>query len=283
MKILSSYLGLFVLVPLLFFACNGSNQQINKPNEITHDTLRIARKYHLDNDSMKPYCSLDIEYIYPTKYANQDVLSKLQQELSSLLMEDATYAQLNVENALNKYIDDYIKNYKQEIELYHSHIEEDGDATEGYFSFTKTLKDNIIFNQDNLIVYQITAVDSKSNTDTLTTYYNLVVNLANGNRITEEDIFKPEYKKALNSILISKVVSQNNAHKPEDLFEMGYWGAEDIASNNNFSVDTKGITYIFNQGEYSAPRLGRIVVFLPYHEIAHLLKENSPISIFAKN
>ncbi len=77
---------------------------------------------------------------------------------------------------------------------------------------------------------------------------------------------------------MDKIVAQNNVKKADDLLEFGYWGIEDITSNDNFYVDKKGITYIFNPGECAAFTLGEIRVFIPYEEVISVLKANSPIS-----
>lgn len=282
MKFSFSNSTLIVLFASFLFSCNGSKQQNDAPNDITYDSIAITRKYHLENDTNKPFCYIDITYMYPSKYSDAGILSKLQQELNTTFMEDSEYATLSPTEAVNKYVADYIKNYQQEIQLFRSHLD-DEDESDDMFYFSKRLTNRILLNQNDLIVYQVESVDSKNNTDTITTYKNVVMDLKSGNRVNEEDIFVPEYKKALNTLIIKKVVEQNKVQKPEDLFEMGYWGAEDMDSNNNFSVDKKGITYIFNQGEYSAPRLGRTIIFFPYSEIKDLLKDGSPITSLINN
>ena len=77
-----------------------------------------------------------------------------------------------------------------------------------------------------------------------------------------------------------KIITQYKGKNTEELIEIGFWGIEDLSSNNNFLVDDKGITYVFNPGESSAPSLGETKVFFEYGEILHILKKDSPIAIF---
>lgn len=276
------YLGLFTLVMPTFLSCNGKKVK-DVPNNIEYDSIAVSKTYHLNNDTTQSFCYLKINYLYPVKYANTDILAKIQKDLNIAFLEGDNYAQLSQADAINKYIADYIENYKKEIELRQTRWEESEDDVEYSFSYSKILSNRVLFDKDALLVYQIKAIDYKSNTDTLTSYRNIVIDLKTGNQLTESDIFIPDYKKALNTIIINEIVSQNNALKPDDLFELGYWGIEDLASNNNFYIDNNGLTYIFNQGEYTARRLGDIRVFLPYKKIAHLLKSDSPISVLLDN
>lgn len=265
-------------ITLLFASCGKKGN--HEPNQITFDTINVSRIYHLDNDSTKPSCSLKIEYIYPSGFANADVLAKIQQELNYAFMEGENYETLSPEDAVNKYINDYIENYKKEVGSQFGNWEE-SDETEDYFSFYKTLGSEILFNEANLLVYQIKMMDYKGGANSSTLYQNIIFDLSTGNIIKEQDIFLPNYKKLLSKIIINKIVAQNKVQKPDDLLELGYYGIEDLTPNSNFYIDDKGITYIYNQREIAAPSLGEIRVFISYDEIENMLSEESPISVLS--
>lgn len=276
MKTKLASFSLFILVFAVFYSCE-TNKKSDVPNDIAYDTVSVAKIYHLENDSTKPSCSLKINYIFPVEYANKDVLSKMQGELNFALMEDEKYEKLTPTEAVNKYVEDYIENYKQDASEQFPDWAE-SDEPEDYFSYYKTLDTKVLFDKGGLMSYQITSMDYKGGANSSTSYRNIVINLNTGDGIYEKDIYIPDYKDILNPLLIRKIVEQNKVQKPEDLLMYGYWGIEDLTSTNNFSVNDKGITYIFNPGEYSAPTLGEIKVFLPYNEIKIILKEGSPIS-----
>lgn len=280
MKIILTSICLFVLSFAVFTSCK-TDKKMNTPNEIYYDSISVSRIYHLDNDSTKPSCSLKITYIFPVKFADENTLTTVQKELNFALMEDEKYEPMKPQDAINKYVEDYIEKYKTDAKEQFPDWQESGD-TEDYFSYYKTLNTKVIFDMDNILSYQISSMDYKGGANSSTAYRNIVIDLKTGNILSEQDIFLPEYKKLLNAILIKKIITQNKVQKPEDLLEFGYWGIEDLTSNENFLADNNGLTYIFNPGEYSAPSLGEIRVLLPYNEIKDLLKDNSPISIFAE-
>jgi hypothetical protein len=258
-----------------FSACE--NKKVDAPNNIVYDSITVSKIYHLDNDSTNPSCSLKIKFIYPSQYADSAILNKIQKEFNYALLEDESYEILSPENAVDKYITDYIANYIEAAKVQFPDWV-DSEDTDDYFSFYKDLSSKILFNKSDIISYQTSAMDYKGGANSSTIYKNVVFDLKTGYPVTEKDIFIPEYKTALSSMLTNKILVQNNVTKAEDLLESGYYGIEDIASNNNFFIDENGLTYIFNQGEYSAPSLGVIKVPFTYEELRPILKENSPIS-----
>lgn len=276
MKTIFTSFCLFIFLFAIFLSCE-TNRKGDTPNNIAYDSVSVTKIYHLENDSTKPSCSLKIKYIYPVEYKDQAVLSKMQSELNYALMEDEKYEKFVPADAVNKYAEDYIENYKQDASEQFPDWA-DSDDPEDYFSYYKTLDSKVIFDKGGLLSYQITSMDYRGGANSSTSYRNVVINLITGESIYEKDIYVPDYKDYLNPLLIRKIVEQNKVESPEDLLMYGYWGIEDLTSSNNFLIDEKGITYVFNPGEYSAPTLGEIRVFLLYDEIRMILKPGSPIS-----
>ncbi|GAB6008445.1 RsiV family protein [Dysgonomonas reticulitermitis] len=262
-----------------FFSCE--TKKADSPNEVTYDSLSVSRIYHMDNDSTKPSCTVKVKYIFPVKYSDAGVLSKIQRELNYAILEDESYEALSPDSAVEKYAEDYIKNYIDEAKVQFPDWAESGE-TEDYFSFYKSIESKILYDKNKLLSYQVSTMDYKGGANSSTLYKNVVIDLKTGNVVTEQDIFIPDYKKVLNAMLTSKIIEQNNVKKAEELLEFGYWGIEDITSNNNFYLDDSGLIYIFNQGEYSAPSLGKIQVTFSFAELSAILKPDSPISFLFK-
>jgi hypothetical protein len=258
-----------------FSACE--NKKVDAPNDIVYDSIIISKIYHLDNDSTNPSCSLKIKFVYPSQYADSVILDKMQKEFNYALLEDESYEMLSPAKAVDKYITDYIANYIDAAKVQFPDWV-DSEETDDFFSFYKDLSSEILFNKGGIISYRTSAMDYKGGASSSTLYKNVVFDLKTGYPVTESDIFTPDYKTVLSTMLINKILSQNNVSKTEDLLESGYWGINDITSNNNFSIDEKGLTYIFNQNEYSAPSLGVINVPFTYEELRPILKDHSPIS-----
>lgn len=275
MKLIFIQISLFVIFFAAFSSCE--NKKTDVPNDIVYDSIAVSKIYHLDNDSTKPSCSVKIKFIFPIQYTDSAILHKIQKEFNYALLEDESYEALTPANAVDKYITDYITNYQEAAKVQFPDWA-DSEETDDYFSFYKTLGSKVLYDKGGIITYQTSSMDFKGGANSSTFYKNVVFDLKTGEVITEKDIFIPEYKKLFNQMLSDKIIAQNNVETAEDLLEFGYWGIEDIASNNNFLIDENGLTYIFNQGEYSAPSLGAIKVPFTYNELYPILKDNSPIS-----
>lgn len=265
-----------VALAILLASCNGKNQDL-KPNNIGFDTISISKVYHLDNDSTKPSCSLKVKYVVPVKYADTLVLNKIQKELNAFVLGDDAYGPIRPNEAVTKYINDYIESYKTDAETLFANWNE-SDESEDYFSYYKTLESEVIYDKSEILSYQTKSVEYKGGANAYTGYKNIVIYLKTGQALSEEDLFVSGYKDALDEIMLLKLMQQNKVKAKDDLFELGYSRIEDFTSNNNFLVDDKGITYIFSQGEFSIPTLGEIRISIPYEELSLILKENSPIS-----
>lgn len=277
-RILYKFVILVGVMLGLMTSCDGNTS--GEVNDITFDSISIAQTYHLDGDQTKPSCSLKVTFLFPTVYANADVLAKLQQELNYVFFEDEAYQNLTPAAAVEQYAKDYIENYKADAKVQFQDWEESG-ADQEYFSYYKTLEGSIVFNKSNIITYQIMSMDYKGGANSATAYRNITFDLATGNELDEKDIFIADYKKPLTEILFNKIAKKFNAKTSDELYDLGFWGIEDLEPNNNFLVDEKGITYIINQGDGTAPKLGETRIEISYSEILDLLKEDSPIAALA--
>lgn len=275
MKKLLIRFSFLLLTFVLFYSCK-TNGPVDAPNNIGYDSILVSKIYHLDNDSTKPSCSLKINYVHPVEYADTKILKKIQGELNYVMMEDESYEQMSPKDAVDKYVKDYIENYKRDAEEQFPNWEESGD-TEDYFSYYKTLSTKVLYDMSGLLSYQISSMDYKGGANSSTAYRNVVIDLKTGNLLGEQDVFIADFKNILNPMLVRKIMEQNHVSKIEGLLELGYW-VDDLTSNNNFYVDDKGITYIFNPLEYSTPSIGAIKIFLTYDEVNSILKPDSPIS-----
>jgi len=266
---------LFIL-SAVFFSCK--KKDANEPNGIVYDSISVSETYHLENDSTKPSCSVQVNYIYPTGYADAAILQKLRRELNYALFEDESYEAMPPDSALTKFVNNFIANYKEEAKLRYSDWADHYDDDD-YFTFNKVLNTNVFYDKAGLLSYQVVSRDSKGGigADTISNYRNVVIDIENGNTLTELDIFIPEYKAPLNHLISTKMLEQKKAKSAEELEDLGYF-LSDLSSNNNFYVDNKGITYIFNPGEYSAVILGEIRIPFTYNEVFDILKPKSPIS-----
>lgn len=279
------YSGLFSIFLISMILCSSCKKKmnINHPNNIKYDTINIVDIYHLDNDSTKPSCSLQINYIAPVDFENKEVLVKIQNELNYAFFENEALAALPPKEAAEKFAKQYIVNYKQDIDSLIPAWDQSHESAD-YYSYYKKLNSEILFDQGNILSYQAKTWDYRGGANSTSYYINFVFDLKTGKRLYNEDILKDGYYKILSQLMVDDILKQNNAKDIEELRIInGYFGVEELPDINNFSVNSEGLTYIFNSSEIAPPTVGATKVFLPFESLYMILKENSPISHLIKN
>lgn len=288
-----TFIPLFLIPVFIFSACNTKKSNIPQDNDVVFDTLYLSQQMFLDNDPSKSSCNLEIRLVYPiaSKKMNIDTLTNL---WTSCIFGQSNTG-ISLQQAAKSYIDTYFQRYRQDAEnfrenrfdkdplsaltdsSYFTSEEEADEPRREFYSYYETLTDTVTYNQNDLISLQVRRVSNKGGSESYETFRNFVIELKTGNILSEKDIFIEGYEPQLRRIIINKLLKQNGVNDISELEQLGYFGVNEIVPNRNFLVDAKGITFIFNKGEYSAYLISAPVIFIPYEEIRHLLRENTTV------
>lgn len=264
------FLGMFVT------GCNTNIKQ-TADNDIKFDSIRVDKTYHLLDNPDNPNCNLQLSFTYPAKFSDKEILKKVQNDFV-LSYFGENYENLPPEEAVAKYTEDYLNNYKELEADFKAELEKKDDLPVGaWFSYFEMSSDEIVYNQNDILSYTVSFENYTGGAHGSHAYNNHVINLKTGNAITEEDIFIENFQDSLAQRLIDHIAKQNKVENPKDLENIGFFSVEEIFPNGNFLVDGDGITYTFNEYEIAAYVVRETNVFLPYAEIQYLLKKDSPI------
>lgn len=266
-----------LLISLIATGCNTGTKK-GSENDITFDSIKVEKTYHLLENPDNPNCNLEIKFVYPEKLANKEILNAIQKQFVSTYFGE-NYEQLSPEEAVKKYTDDYIAAYKDLETDYKAELAKADETPVGsWFSYYEMSSDNIAFNQDDILSYTVNFENYTGGAHGAHSYTNHVLSLKTGKSITEEDIFIENYQDNLAQILVDQIAKQNNVSDPKELENIGFFSVDEIFPNGNFLIDETGITYSFNEYEIAAYVVGVTNVHLPYKEIRYLLREDSPIA-----
>lgn len=265
------------LISIFIGGCNTGTKK-TADNDITFDSISVDKTYHLLENPESPNCNLQIHFIYPAKYDNKDVLKKIQKQFVASYFGD-DYENLYPEEATAKYTEDYLNDYKELEEEYKAEIAKvDKEQVGAWFSYYEGSANEIIYNKNDILSYTVNFGEYTGGAHGAHAYNNHVINLKTGDLITEEDIFIDGFQEDLAQILVDRIAKENGLDNPKELENIGFFSIEEIFPNGNFLIDDAGITYTFNEYEIAAYVVGVTYVDIPYEEIQHLLKKESPIS-----
>lgn len=291
---------LILLILIVIISCNNNGtSKFRVDNDIEFDTIRTTKRHHIEGDSKNPYCDIRIEFVYPKNKKETDLKNIQQFFVKSMF--GSPFAEMEPKQAIDAYISSYFYNYSKDADTYRGTVTDMNDMNDlntlipgidlhdsehimndMFYSYFESLSDSITFNQYDIISFQVKQSNSKGEPNSFyVSYSNYVLNLNTGVQILEGDIFIAGYDYAMQNMIITALIEQNDVETLEDLEDIGYFGVREIVPNKNFLINDKGITYTFNKGEYSAYQLDAPEVFLPYNVIRPLLRESTIISKLA--
>lgn len=291
-----SFILFLFATALLFVSCNNTERSMFKAdNGLQYDTITITEQYHLDGDTTKPSCNIDLSFVYPVVSQKMNT-----EDLQKLFVQNVFglgYESLLPHDAAKDYVKNYIENYNKDAATYREtadeiaelnamipdiHIDDSENVMEKYYySYFENLSDSIVYDNNDVLSFQVKQSNSKGGADSYSSYRNYVVNLKSGTLLTENDIFNAGYNTALQSLFLTSLLDQNKVKTVADLEDLGFFGVEEMMPNRNFLVNGEGITYTFNKGEYSAYQLSAPEIFIPYSTIRSLLRKNTVVSKLA--
>lgn len=267
-------------VCILLSACK--EDKANFSNDILFDTIHVVKAHNVNNDSTQPSFNFSMDFVYPIKMADTTVLSSIQKKFNEIYLEDKAYRNDSAQVAINRYLDQSIKSFEEEVKTYMTNVHSEEEDAAPYLSYYDKFLGHVLFNKNNILSFQVERNINKGKIS-FSSLRNYVFNLKTGELIHEEDIFLPTFASEMSPLILDKILKMNNATSVKDLTNAGFLQeVEEIIPNNNFYVTDEGITYIFNKGEYTALVLDAVQVSFKFEEIKFLLKENSPISSLIK-
>jgi len=193
------------------------------------------------------------------------------------------YDSLSPTEAAEQFKNDFLKEYKSLEKEYlqdQKRNPEEEVQPQSWFSHYLIGDLNIHFNRADLLSYIIYNESYYGGAHGSHNYQYKVIDTDTGKLLKEKDIFAEGYEKELNLLLLNAIAAQNEVNTAEELAELGYFGATELTSNDNFILDDEGITYLYNEYEIAPYVLGAVKVFIPYDKLQMILKEESPVSVF---
>lgn len=270
------FLGITAFIITCVYSCRPK-ADATAENDIQFDTIHATRNYHINNDSTLPSCNLKLTFVYPVSSGNESILDSLQRMFVSCFF-DEQYTGMMPDEAVKNYEDNYVESYKEDYRIYSMN---DGNYNnEGYSSYYEIDNSEIKFNKGGILSFQVTKINYKGGAGTYDFLKNYSIDIKSLKLISEEDLFTEGYEKALGKVFRDYLLKIKKVKSLTDLENLGYFGLDEMIPNGNFILDDKGITYIFNKGEYSNYKTDAINIFISYNELVPLLKEDSPISKF---
>ena len=217
--------------------------------------------------------SYKINFQYPSKYGDKDVLEKLQTLFVRYTLGEA-YARSMSEAELNKAVDAYIDVWKK---AYHENMEEmqnlnsDPDFVIGWHV---ECNNAILFMNSALLQLQTKDGWYPYGAHVFESVSYHLFNLRTGDEYSRDDIFKPEAAENITRLIIPELLKYWNVRTEREvrLQREKIWTQE-----TNFALTAEGILIAYNDNELTEYMPGMPSLTIPYGTIMPYLREGTPV------
>lgn len=270
---LVSILMLFVL-----FATGGCKKQAQLiENDIQFSEFKLDTVCHLFNDTARPGCDFRLSMQYPAVAKDDKLLKEIQQIFVESYL-GAQYKDEQPEQAARSYMKAYVDDYLQlekDSSMFNRAIEEGWGLAS--FNYEEISSAELKFNAGGFISYAISVYSFTGGAHGMNGTNNHVVNLQTKSLLSLSDLFPENVLPEVGTLIIRQIAKDRNFTDPAQLNEDGFFSIEDVVPTDNFSIDEKGITWVYNPYEIAVYATGQVAVFLDWTLVKPYLYEESPV------
>ena len=234
---------------------------------ITIDTIRIHEQYTFAYDKENaPKLTIDIT-LPRFDLGNEQATARLDSTLAwGLFFSDAP----TLKDACNQCVATQ-KEFFNELQAEYLNLKESG-IPPGMMNCYCDVKGRTVEGYKGYISYIMTCEEYYGGAHPTTFNTIACFDPATGAEITLKDIFKEGYEETLCTMLIDKLMKDNNVSTIDELCNKGYSLDIDFFITNNFILAQDSITFLYNRYEIAPYAMGDILISLDYKTLKEILK-----------
>lgn len=272
-----SLLVLLLAASGFFFSC--SNIMNKNAGALEFDSIRVNETAHLFGDSTKPACNLILNFTYAAKSSDNRLKDSLNSYFLAACFGDK-YIALTPAEAVKKYTEKYVDNYRKDLEPIYRKDEkdkEDDASMEAWYSYYKGIESRVQLYIKNLLVYRVDYNEYTGGAHGIYMSSFLNLDLRTLTPIRLDDLFVNGYEEPLTDLLWNQLMADNKVATRQELEDMGYATTGNLEPTENFYLDREGITFYYNVYDITPYVMGPVKITLPYQMMQHLLISDNMI------
>lgn len=272
-----SLLVLLLAASGFFFSC--SNIMNKNAGALEFDSIQVNETAHLFGDTAKPAGNLIINFAYVSKSSDVKMKDSLNTYFLSACFGEK-YMSLTPEEAVKKYTEKYVNDYRNDLESMYKKDEqdkEDGASMEAWYSYYKGIESHVQLYTNYLLVYRIDYNEYTGGAHGIYMSTFLNMNLRTLAPLRLDDLFVSDYKDQLTDLLWNQLMADNKVATHQELEDMGYATTGNLEPTENFYISKDGITFYYNVYDIAPYVMGPVKITIPYEMMQHLLSDESGV------
>ena len=270
-----SLLVLLLAASGFFFSCGNT---VNKnAYALEFDSIQVNETAHLFGDTAKPACNLILNFAYASQSSDVRLKDSLNTFFLSACFGDK-YMAMTPEEAVKKYTEKYVGDYRNDLEPMYKKDEEDKQDEQSigaWYSYYKGIESHVQLCNTLMLTYRIDYNEYTGGAHGIymSTFLNLDLRTLAPIRL--DDLFVNDYKEQLTDLLWNQLMADNKVATRQELEDMGYVTTGDLTPTENFYLSKDGITFYYNVYDIAPYVMGPVKITLPYEMMQHLLSDET--------
>lgn len=254
--------SLLLLLPLLLFACKGSDEPT-----LTFEPVTADKEVRLSSEDNSPRCQVHLSLLQAT--ADNGEKAKLVNDvlMSRLLNKQG---EKDLQTAVTKFADDYTKSYKTTmLPLYNQ--DRNDTAKIAWYEYHYVIEATTQPGTAYTTSYLATVDYYEGGAHGINQLITFNFDTATGKLITLADVFAPGYESQLKSCLLKALKSKTGLNSMDELKDAGYLYSMEMFPSENFILNDETITFVYNPYEIAPYAVGSIELIITYSEVSKIL------------
>jgi len=279
------YVSLLAVILSVCGIYTSCTDKMNNTGAFEFDRIQINKTAHLFGDTTKPGTNIIIDFTYINKSSDDALKDSLNAYILSACFGDR-YTDENIREVAELYAQNYINEYRQDLEpmfLEDQKNKDNAESIASWYSYYKGIETHVKFYEKDLMVYRIDFNEYTGGAHGMYTSTFLNFDLKNMHQLTLDDIFIGEYQDILSDLLWNQLMADQKVKTRTELEDLGYGSTGDLIPTENFYLGKEGITFYYNVYEFTPYVMGAVEITLPYEAMGHVLGNDSIINWLKKN
>lgn len=283
---------LFYLVNITIFAtlvsltsCIGGASTQGNNESVTFDVIKVDTVCPLFKNIDKPACHLSIDMEAPAPTVSSVISKPLQDAIIGQSMNEDLQrrSESDMHKMTSLFVHDYLINYLSEGKSALEDYDEDLRSAEEWMSYEERVTGKALYNDHNLISYQISIYSYTGGAHGNTALRNLVFDCGQCYQLHMGDVFIYSSTSDIADMMCLELVKQFDGKSIETLCNEGVlFQPFTLTPSENFYVDANGITWTYDPYEIAPYATGIISITLSWEQLYPYLDSESPVMRIAK-
>ncbi len=256
---------LLLLLPLLLFACKGSDEPT-----LTFEPVIADKEVRLSSEDNSPRCQVHLNMLQAT--ADNGEKAKLINDVLLTRLLNKPHSN-DFQAAVTQFADDYTKTYKNTmLPLYNQDRNDTAKIAwyEYHYMIETTTQPGTAYTTSYLATVDYYEGGAHGINQLITFNFDNTT----GKLVTLADIFAPGYESQLKSALLKALKSKTGLSSMNELKDAGYLYSMEMFPSENFILNDETITFVYNPYEIAPYALGSIELIITYNEVSNILNSS---------